>query len=201
MGLLLGLELPENFKTPFFATNFRLLEPVAHQLSSWLQDYLFMPLAWADVSGLTGGKISRPPAEFFRVHGVFCLRLLARQHAALCGVGPFAGQLPPGRGAAAPPFGQTEKESPGPRAVGQARRCVCAVVREHGVLPCGVVPRRRTADRRGCVRVSGPLLYGLGPARLRQSCTPPRPTDFMPTPSWSRRTTGLWRWCWRWRFT
>ena len=33
VGLLLGLTLPENFKTPFFATNFfRLLEPLAHQL-------------------------------------------------------------------------------------------------------------------------------------------------------------------------
>ena len=114
------------------------------------------------------GRQNQPPARgILRVHGVFCLRLLARQHAALCGVGPFTGQLPPGRGVAAPPFGQAEKESPGPRAVGQAHRCVCAVVREHGVLPCGVVPRRRTADRRGCVRVSGPLLYGLGLRAVR----------------------------------
>lgn len=163
VGLLLGLELPENFKTPFFATNFSGFWSRWHiSFSSWLQDYLFMPLAWADVSGLTGGKISRLPAEFC-VFTVFFISGFWHGNAALCGVGPFAGQLPPGRGAAAPSFGQAEKESPGPRAVGQARRCVCAVVREHGVLPCRVVPRRRTADRRGCVRVSGPLLYGLGP--------------------------------------
>ena len=42
---------------------FRVLEPVAHQLSSWLQDYLFMPLAWADMSGVTGGRLTRLPAE------------------------------------------------------------------------------------------------------------------------------------------
>ena len=64
VGLLLGLELPENFKTPFFATNFSGFWSRWHiSFSSWLQDYLFMPLAWADVSGLTGGKISRLPAE------------------------------------------------------------------------------------------------------------------------------------------
>lgn len=65
VGLLLGLELPENFKTPFFATNFSGFWSRWHiSFSSWLQDYLFMPLAWADVSGLTGGKISRLPADF-----------------------------------------------------------------------------------------------------------------------------------------
>ena len=65
MGLLLGLNLPENFKTPFFATNFSGFWSRWHiSFSSWLQDYLFMPLAWADVSGLTGGKIQRLPAEF-----------------------------------------------------------------------------------------------------------------------------------------
>ena len=65
VGLLLGLELPENFKTPFFATNFSGFWSRWHiSFSSWLQDYLFMPLAWADVSGLTGGKFSRLPAEF-----------------------------------------------------------------------------------------------------------------------------------------
>ena len=65
VGLLLGLELPENFKTPFFATNFSGFWSRWHiSLSGWLQDYLFMPLAWADVSGLTRGKWQRLPAEF-----------------------------------------------------------------------------------------------------------------------------------------
>ncbi len=97
VGLLLGLELPENFKTPFFATNFSGFWSRWHiSFSSWLQDYLFMPLAWADVSG-PDGRQNQPPARgILRVYGVFCLRLLARQHAALCGVGPAAGQLPPG---------------------------------------------------------------------------------------------------------
>ena len=50
-GALLGIQLPMNFKTPFFATNFSGFWSRWHiSLSSWLQDYLFMPLAWADVS-------------------------------------------------------------------------------------------------------------------------------------------------------
>ena len=65
VGLFLGLELPENFKTPFFATNFSGFWSRWHiSFSSWLQDYLFMPLAWADVSGVTGGRLTRLPAEF-----------------------------------------------------------------------------------------------------------------------------------------
>ncbi len=50
-GLFCGLHLPENFKTPFFATNFSGFWARWHiSLSSWLQDYLFMPLAWADLT-------------------------------------------------------------------------------------------------------------------------------------------------------
>ena len=64
VGLLLGLTLPENFKTPFFATNFSGFWSRWHiSFSSWLQDYLFMPLAWADVSGATHGRLTRLPAE------------------------------------------------------------------------------------------------------------------------------------------
>ena len=63
-GLLLGLELPENFKTPFFATNFSGFWSRWHiSFSSWLQDYLFMPLAWADTERLTGGRLRRLPPE------------------------------------------------------------------------------------------------------------------------------------------
>ncbi len=70
-GLLLGIQLPENFKTPFFATNFSGFWSRWHiSLSSWLQDYLFMPLAWADVgkTPLAGRALARKydhfPAEF-----------------------------------------------------------------------------------------------------------------------------------------
>lgn len=61
-ALLLGLEIPENFKTPFFATNFSGFWSRWHiSLSSWLQDYLFTPLVWADTSRLPllGKKASR----------------------------------------------------------------------------------------------------------------------------------------------
>lgn len=61
-GLFLGLELPENFKTPLFSTNFSELWSRWHiSFSSWLQDYLFTPLVWADVSGPTRGRMRRLP--------------------------------------------------------------------------------------------------------------------------------------------
>ena len=64
-GLVLGLELPENFKTPFYATNFSGFWSRWHiSFSSWLQDYLFMTLAWADL-----GRFGRLPAEFC----IFCV--------------------------------------------------------------------------------------------------------------------------------
>ena len=63
-ALMMGIQLPENFKTPFFATNFSGFWSRWHiSFSSWLQDYLFMPLAWADLSGVTRGKLQRLPAE------------------------------------------------------------------------------------------------------------------------------------------
>lgn len=61
-ALLLGLGIPENFKTPFFSTNFSGFWSRWHiSLSSWLQDYLFTPLVWADASKLPliGRKITR----------------------------------------------------------------------------------------------------------------------------------------------
>ena len=61
-GLFLGLELPGNFKTPLFSTNFSELWSRWHiSFSSWLQDYLFTPLVWADVGGLTRGRVRRLP--------------------------------------------------------------------------------------------------------------------------------------------
>ena len=71
-ALLLGLEIPENFKTPFFATNFSGFWSRWHiSLSGWLQDYLFTPLVWFDASRLPvlGKKISR----FSPVFCVFCV--------------------------------------------------------------------------------------------------------------------------------
>lgn len=59
-GLFLGLEVPENFKTPLYATNFSELWSRWHiSLSAWLQDYLFTPLVWADLGPLTHGRLHR----------------------------------------------------------------------------------------------------------------------------------------------
>ncbi len=74
VGLLLGLILPENFKTPFFATNFSGFWSRWHiSLSSWLQDYLFTPLAWADTGALFGGHLPAPLCIFivFFVSGLW----------------------------------------------------------------------------------------------------------------------------------
>ena len=168
VGLLLGLELPENFKTPFFATNFSGFWSRWHiSFSSWLQDYLFMPLAWADVSGLTGGKISRLPAEFC----VFTSFLSPASGTATrcllwCG-GLLQASYRLGEELLHRRLGKPKKKAPA-RVLWAKRAgvfvlwCVSMVF-----FRVGVVPRRRTADRRGCVRVSGPLLYWAGgPARF-----------------------------------
>ena len=71
-ALLLGLDIPENFKTPFFATNFSGFWSRWHiSLSSWLQDYLFTPLVWADASRLplVGRRVSR-------LSPVFCVAVV-----------------------------------------------------------------------------------------------------------------------------
>ena len=71
-AMLLGLDIPDNFKTPFFATNFSGFWSRWHiSLSSWLQDYLFTPLVWSDPSRLPliGRKIDR----FSPVFCVFCV--------------------------------------------------------------------------------------------------------------------------------
>ena len=74
VGLFLGLNLPENFKTPFFATNFSGFWSRWHiSLSSWLQDYLFMTLAWADTGKLTRGRRDHLPAELC----IFCVFFLS----------------------------------------------------------------------------------------------------------------------------
>ena len=155
-GLVLGLDLPENFKTPFYATNFSGFWSRWHiSFSSWLQDYLFMPLAWADL-----GRFGRLPTEL-RVLRVLCFRLLARQHRAIHHLGSAAGGLPRGRRAAAPPLWQTQKaRHPGPCAVGQAGCGVCFVDHQHGVLPRGVRQPFRHGRKPGrwrCFRLPGPL--------------------------------------------
>ena len=44
---ILGIEIPQNFKTPYFTTNFSAFWSRWHiSLSNWLQDYIFMPLVW-----------------------------------------------------------------------------------------------------------------------------------------------------------
>lgn len=64
-GLLLGIQLPENFKTPYFSTNFSGFWSRWHiSLSSWLQDYLFMPLVWGRWTShlpIIGKKVEKPP--------------------------------------------------------------------------------------------------------------------------------------------
>lgn len=64
-ALLLDIQIPENFKTPYFATNFSGFWSRWHiSLSSWLQDYLFMPLVWGRWTShlpIIGKKVLNPP--------------------------------------------------------------------------------------------------------------------------------------------
>lgn len=65
IGLILGYDLPVNFKTPYFATNFSGFWNRWHiSLSSWLQDYLFMPLVWGRWTSripVIGKRFEKPP--------------------------------------------------------------------------------------------------------------------------------------------
>lgn len=77
---LLGLNLAQNFNTPFFATNFSGFWARWHMsLSSWLQDYIFTPLVWSrwpEKLPLIGKKLQKPPvlssiAVVFIVSGIW----------------------------------------------------------------------------------------------------------------------------------
>ena len=71
-AMVLGLEVPENFKTPFFATNFSGFWTRWHiSLSSWLQDYIFTTLVWFDTSRLP--LIGRRVSRFSPLFCVFCV--------------------------------------------------------------------------------------------------------------------------------
>ena len=65
VALALGLEIPTNFKTPYFATNFSGFWNRWHiSLSGWLQDYVFMPLVWGRWTShlpVIGKRVENPP--------------------------------------------------------------------------------------------------------------------------------------------
>ncbi len=64
LGEMFGITLRENFARPFSAVNFSGFWSRWHiSLSSWFQDYLFLPLAWADTSRLSAGRLRRLPPE------------------------------------------------------------------------------------------------------------------------------------------
>ncbi len=76
-ALLLGIEIPVNFKTPYFSTNFSGLWGCWHvSLSSWLQDYIFTPLVWSRWQThipLLGKKLSGAPPVISSVAIVFII--------------------------------------------------------------------------------------------------------------------------------
>lgn len=67
-GGILGIELPVNFNTPYFATNFSGFWNRWHiSLSNWLNDYIFMPLVWGGWQRkipVLGKKLQNPPVLF-----------------------------------------------------------------------------------------------------------------------------------------
>lgn len=64
-AMLLGLDIPVNFKTPYFATNFSGFWNRWHiSLSTWLQDYIFTPLVWSrwpERVPVLGKRMTQPP--------------------------------------------------------------------------------------------------------------------------------------------
>ncbi len=64
-ALLFGIRLKPNFNTPFYATNFSGFWARWHMsLSTFLQDYVFMPLVWSrwpEKLPILGKKMSKPP--------------------------------------------------------------------------------------------------------------------------------------------
>lgn len=62
---MLGIALPRNFNTPFYATNFSGFWARWHMsLSSWLQDYIFTPLVWSrwpEKLPFIGKRVAKPP--------------------------------------------------------------------------------------------------------------------------------------------
>ncbi len=74
---LLGIEIPINFKTPYFATNFSSFWSGWHiSLSTWLQDYIFMPLVWSRWTSkipVIGKKIGDKPPVISSVAIVFII--------------------------------------------------------------------------------------------------------------------------------
>lgn len=64
-AMLLGIDVPVNFKSPLFSTNFSSLWSRWHiTLSTWLQDYIFMPLVWSRWPSklpVIGKRFEKPP--------------------------------------------------------------------------------------------------------------------------------------------
>ncbi len=62
---VLGIKLSENFKRPYFSTNFSTFWQRWHiSLSRWLQDYLFVPLCWSRWTAklpIIGKHVKNPP--------------------------------------------------------------------------------------------------------------------------------------------
>lgn len=77
---LFGIKLPENFKNPYFATNFSAFWARWHiSLSAFLQDYIFTPIVWSRYTQklpFIGKRIAKPPvlsaiAVTFLVSGIW----------------------------------------------------------------------------------------------------------------------------------
>ncbi len=76
-ALIFGLDIPVNFKTPYFSMNFSALWSAWHiSLSSWLQDYIFTPLVWSRWPSkipLIGAKYFEKPPVISSVAIVFII--------------------------------------------------------------------------------------------------------------------------------
>ncbi|MCI2047016.1 MAG: hypothetical protein LKJ90_04805 [Faecalibacterium sp.] len=175
-GLLLGIELPENFKTPFFATNFSGFWARWHiSLSGWLQDYLFMPLAWADVrkTPLLGRPLARKwehfPVEFCVFVVFFASGFWHGNTLPFVVWGLLQAVYRVGEELCHRRFGRPKKKGVAP-AVLWAKRCgvFCLWAGSMVFFRVGSGPNTDTASLADCGRFFAGLFRGWAPARFVQ---------------------------------
>ena len=172
-GCCFGLTLPENFKTPFLPPTFP--ASGAAGTSAFRPGCRTISLCrWR--GPMFPGRDTRqadPPARRgLRIHGVFCVGLLARQYAALCGVGPFCRPATAWVRAAAPPPRQAQRRPPARVQWAARRRCLRWCV---SMVFSGWGPPAAAADRGRCVRIWAAVSLTGHPRGFAASCTPPRP--------------------------
>ncbi len=136
-----------------------------------------MPLAWADVSGVTRAEgTQRLPAEVCVFTVFLCPGFWHGNTLPFCYVGPFLQACYRlGENCCTAASASQKKKARVRKPRGPKRAGVFALVREHGLFQVGSSPAGLTVG--DAFRLSGRLFHRLVTRRFcPPSCTPPRPT-------------------------